>query len=290
VDENEAILRKAQEASRLKMDPAKQDAIAKREQDLAKKAQEIERKEQEVARKEQEAMARKEQEELDKIKSQKALEAKAAKPALPDPVLPAKPDKVASAKADKAADKPVEKPGDKLPVKPAIVETAPKEPRPDAPNGVAKEEAPKAAPKKKLKESAWPEERANPFLHVAFEATPATTFNLQKTFKGHAQAISGMALHPRKPILATVSDDMSWKMWSIPTGDLIMSGDGHKDWVSSCDFNPKGTALATGSGDGTVKVGSVDKHGKTPFIEHMPIQKLRTQVRSWWNEGVEDDG
>ena len=56
VDENEATLRKAQEASRLKLDPAKQDVIAKREQELARKAQEIERKEQEVARKEQEAM------------------------------------------------------------------------------------------------------------------------------------------------------------------------------------------------------------------------------------------
>jgi hypothetical protein len=117
-----------------------------------------------------------------------------------------------------------------------------------------KEEVPKTTIKKKSKESEWPADRANPFLNVNFEPTPATTFNLQKTFKGHAQAISGMALHPRKPILATVSDDASWKMWSIPTGDLIMSGDGHKDWVSSCDFNPKGTALATGSGDGTVKV------------------------------------
>ena len=153
VDENEAILRKAQEASRLKMDPAKQDAIAKREQDLAKKAQEIERKEQEVARKEQEAMARKEQEamarkeqeELDKIKSQKAAEAKAAKPAVPEPALPAKPDKAAAAKADKVADKPAEKPGDKLPVKPATVENAPKEGKPDAPKDVAKEESPKEA-------------------------------------------------------------------------------------------------------------------------------------------------
>lgn len=132
-DESEATLRRAQEAARLKLDPTKQDAIAKREQDLAKKAQEIERKEQEVARKEQEAMARKEQEELDKIKSQKAAEAK-SKPATPEPAVPAK--------ADKVADKPAEKPGDKLPAKAATVENAPKEVKPDAPKEVAKEEAP----------------------------------------------------------------------------------------------------------------------------------------------------
>lgn len=47
--------------------------------------------------------------------------------------------------------------------------------------------------------------------------------------------------------------------------------------------------IAWDQGDGTVKVGAVDRHGKTPFIEHMPIAKLRTQVRSWWNEGLDDE-
>jgi len=31
-------------------------------------------------------------------------------------------------------------------------------------------------------------------------------------------AITGVALHPRKPILATVSDDLSWKLWTVPQG------------------------------------------------------------------------
>ena len=30
--------------------------------------------------------------------------------------------------------------------------------------------------------------------------------------------ITGVALHPRKPILATVSDDLSWKLWTVPQG------------------------------------------------------------------------
>jgi WD40 repeat protein len=53
-------------------------------------------------------------------------------------------------------------------------------------------------------------------------------------------AISTMAIHPRKPFLATASDDLTWKIWSIPNGELIMSGEGHKDWVSGIDFHPRG--------------------------------------------------
>lgn len=35
---------------------------------------------------------------------------------------------------------------------------------------------------------------------------------------------TSLALHPKKPILATCSDDLSWKLWTIPQGELIMSG------------------------------------------------------------------
>jgi hypothetical protein len=37
-------------------------------------------------------------------------------------------------------------------------------------------------------------------------------------------AVTGLALHPKKPILATVSDDQSWKIMTVPQGELIMSG------------------------------------------------------------------
>ena len=33
-----------------------------------------------------------------------------------------------------------------------------------------------------------------------------------------------------------------------------MSGEGHKDWIADCDFHPKGSHLATASGDCTVKL------------------------------------
>lgn len=58
-------------------------------------------------------------------------------------------------------------------------------------------------------------------------------FILKNTFK------SRIAIHPRKMIAVTTSDDKSWKMWTIPDGQMIMRGDGHTDWLSGCDFHPK---------------------------------------------------
>ena len=40
----------------------------------------------------------------------------------------------------------------------------------------------------------------------------------------------------------------------MPSGDLIMSGEGHKDWLSGLQFHPRGSHLATAAGDGTVKL------------------------------------
>eukprot|EP00501_MAST-03F_sp_TOSAG23-6_P000280 GSMAST32.ASY1.ANO1.286.1 assembled CDS len=94
----------------------------------------------------------------------------------------------------------------------------------------------------------------NPYVNMEFDASDAENFCLQKTFKGHLNPVAAMAFHPKKPILATVSDDETWKMWSAPNGELIMSGEGHKDWLAGVDFHPSGSQLATCSGDSDVKL------------------------------------
>jgi len=95
--------------------------------------------------------------------------------------------------------------------------------------------------------------RPNTHVNDAFE--PASThMNCHKTFKGHLMGITSLAVNPKKEILATGSDDTTWKLWSIPSGDLIMSGEGHLDWVAGLEFHPRGNLLATASGDGTVKI------------------------------------
>eukprot|EP00744_Colponema_vietnamica_P002135 GILI01003430.1.p1 GENE.GILI01003430.1~~GILI01003430.1.p1 ORF type:complete len:584 (+),score=152.36 GILI01003430.1:45-1796(+) len=137
--------------------------------------------------------------------------------------------------------------------------------------------------RRKGKDSAWPsDDRSNPYLNTTFETPVVEQFTLQKTFKGHMMTISSVALHPRKPILATVSDDYTWKMWSMPNGELIMSGEGHKDWVSGVDFHPRGTHLATSSGDGTVKVWD--------FVNACCTSTFSDHTQAVWGVAFHDSG
>ncbi|XP_041432811.1 sperm-associated antigen 16 protein isoform X2 [Xenopus laevis] len=84
-------------------------------------------------------------------------------------------------------------------------------------------------------------------------------YRLSNTLKVHELAVSCLALHPRKEILVTASDDRLWKMWDIPSGNIIMTGEGHTDWLAGCCFHPKGTKLATVSGDKTVRLWDFSK-------------------------------
>merc|ERR1719262_2141652 len=94
----------------------------------------------------------------------------------------------------------------------------------------------------------------NPYASLTFDPPGIERYQLRRTFKGHVNAVSAAAFPPHKPILATVSDDATWKLWSVPNCDLVMSGEGHRDWISGVDFHPAGSHLATASGDRTVKI------------------------------------
>ncbi|XP_053326817.1 sperm-associated antigen 16 protein isoform X2 [Spea bombifrons] len=81
-----------------------------------------------------------------------------------------------------------------------------------------------------------------------------TGYSQSSIIKAHELAVSCVALHPRKDVLVTTSDDRLWKMWSIANGNVIMTGEGHTDWLSGCSFHPTGNKLATTSGDTTVRI------------------------------------
>jgi sperm-associated antigen 16 protein len=63
-----------------------------------------------------------------------------------------------------------------------------------------------------------------------------------------------MALHMRKQIIASASDDCLWKIWNMETNENIMTGEGHKDWLSGIDFHPAGSHLVTSGSDRNIKV------------------------------------
>ena len=94
----------------------------------------------------------------------------------------------------------------------------------------------------------------NASLPVACHLTKPGGYHQQHSFKAHDLAVSNVALHPMRDVITTVSDDTTWKMWSVPDGELLLTGRGHTMWIGGCDFHPQGTKLATGSGDTSVKV------------------------------------
>ncbi|KNC99864.1 uncharacterized protein SPPG_05237 [Spizellomyces punctatus DAOM BR117] len=117
------------------------------------------------------------------------------------------------------------------------------------------------------RESTLPlEDRPNPYANVDLPVAKCDRLRQIHVVKGHDMAISSVKFHPKKMILATVSDDRTWKMWAFPSGELIMSGSGHKDWVAECDFHPRGAHLATASGDGTIKIWDFGKGSVTSTL------------------------
>lgn len=84
-------------------------------------------------------------------------------------------------------------------------------------------------------------------------------YKLSSVLKVHDFSVSCLALHPRKDIVVTGSDDHLWKMWALPHGNIIMTGEGHTDWLSGCCFHPSGTQLVTSSGDTTVRIWDFSK-------------------------------
>lgn len=94
----------------------------------------------------------------------------------------------------------------------------------------------------------------NPYLTTTFEAFPTKNLNPTRNFKCHSLAVTALAIHPRKPFIATGGNDFLWKVWSVPGGEMIIQGESHKDWISGLDFNPTGTNMVTCSGDSTVKI------------------------------------
>ncbi|XP_059214353.1 sperm-associated antigen 16 protein [Centropristis striata] len=86
-----------------------------------------------------------------------------------------------------------------------------------------------------------------------------SSFSLSYSIRAHQLPISCIDLHPRKRILASASDDSSWRLWLLQAdgekiGQKLQTGEGHSDWLSGCSFHPDGAKLATTSGDSMVRL------------------------------------
>uniref|UniRef100_A0A3Q1J5C4 Uncharacterized protein n=1 Tax=Anabas testudineus TaxID=64144 RepID=A0A3Q1J5C4_ANATE len=94
-------------------------------------------------------------------------------------------------------------------------------------------------------------ENPHPALVNPAKCKTPSSFSLSCSIRAHKLPISSIDLHPRKQLLASASDDRSWRLWALP---MVMTGEDHSDWLSGCSFHPDGTKLATTSGDTTVRL------------------------------------
>ncbi|XP_059724211.1 sperm-associated antigen 16 protein [Haemorhous mexicanus] len=127
------------------------------------------------------------------------------------------------------------------------------------------EEAEKKMGKRDLKDSEFPvdPEGALSFEHAKEHTQPLKSgqYQLSSILKVHDLAVSCLALHPRKNIVLTGGDDCLWKTWGFPDGNILLTGEGHTDWLSGCCFRPSGTQLVTSSGDTTVRLWDLSRSG-----------------------------
>ena len=84
------------------------------------------------------------------------------------------------------------------------------------------EETAKAKKKKQIGSKIPKEEQENPYLTTTFDPFPSKNVNPVKGTKAHDMPVTALAIHPRKPFIATGSDDTTWKIWAIPSGEMIV--------------------------------------------------------------------
>nr|PIM02774.1 WD domain, G-beta repeat-containing protein [Toxoplasma gondii COUG] len=163
-------------------------------------------------------------------------------------------------------------------------------------NGVSGTSQPRK-PATKL-DSQWPERRrVNPYLSVEGTSSelgktesssqhhsetstgsgsllssaekPRDRLKCSHAFDAHGAAVVSIVFHPQLELLASTSDDGTWKLWQMPAAHLVMSGVGHTDWVSSASLHPYASVLVTASGDGTVKLWSIaEENCVHTFTDH----------------------
>ena len=116
------------------------------------------------------------------------------------------------------------------------------------------------------------------------EALLDSPARLKVVIIGHAAGVESVAFSPDGAILASGSDDMMIRLWSVDTHDCIGILRGHTNAVESVAFSPDGKVLASGSEDATIRfwdvarrtsqatiTGHADAIGSVAFSPHAMI-------------------
>jgi WD40 repeat protein len=82
--------------------------------------------------------------------------------------------------------------------------------------------------------------------HISYPALP--------NLKGHSARVNSAAFSPSGKLLASVSNDMTVKLWDTKTWQELATLKGHSAIVNSVSFSPDGQTLASADADGNVKL------------------------------------
>src|SRR5579884_669738 len=85
-------------------------------------------------------------------------------------------------------------------------------------------------------------------------AGPASLGITLYTYRGHTDAVRGIAWSPDSQRLASASNDQTIHVWDVVTGDHLFTYRGHTDAVRAVAWSPNGKHIASASDDHTVQV------------------------------------
>ena len=98
----------------------------------------------------------------------------------------------------------------------------------------------------------------------------AESLELARAFRAHDGALTAIAFHPTKPILATASADLTIRLWNHETGAMLEEIRGTISPVASLDFSPSGQRLASASANGWALVWLPDSLRSKPPAAKVP--------------------
>jgi len=94
-----------------------------------------------------------------------------------------------------------------------------------------------------------------------------------QVFRGHKGRLGNVAYHPSGEAIATASFDLTWRLWSVETGQEIMLQDGHFKEVYMCAFHPDGSLIGTGDLSGIGQVWDI-RSGKIVFTMQGHVKRI----------------